>query len=87
MVQGYEEALGSKHTSTLNTVNNLGMLYANQGKLGEAEKMFMRALQGYEEALGMENVDRYIPALILGSNCPARLRPVWSVLFSRFDQI
>ena len=23
----------------------------------------MRALQGYEEALGMENVDRYIPAL------------------------
>src|SRR5437764_1428619 len=62
-LQGYKEALGSKHTSTLHTVNNLGLLYADQGKLGEAEKMYMRALQGYEEALGMENVDRYIPAL------------------------
>jgi tetratricopeptide (TPR) repeat protein len=51
-LQGYEEALGPKHTSTLDTVNNLGLLYANQGKLGEAEKMYMRALQGYEETPG-----------------------------------
>ncbi|OCK81058.1 hypothetical protein K432DRAFT_296369, partial [Lepidopterella palustris CBS 459.81] len=55
--------LGPKHASTLRTVNNLGLLYADQGKLGEAEEMYMRALQGYEEAVGMENVDRYIPAL------------------------
>jgi hypothetical protein len=27
-LQGYEEALGPKHTSTLGTVNNLGLLYA-----------------------------------------------------------
>jgi len=51
-LQGKEEALGPKHTSTLMTVNNLGNLYADQGKLGEAEKMYMRALQGREEALG-----------------------------------
>lgn len=32
-----EKALGPDHTSTLNTVNNLGVLYWNQGKLEEAE--------------------------------------------------
>jgi len=51
-LQGYEEALGPNHTSTLDTVNNLGNLYFNQGKLVEAEKMYERALQGKEEALG-----------------------------------
>lgn len=42
---------GAKHTSTLDTVNNLGILYKSQGKLAEAEKMYERALQGTEEAL------------------------------------
>jgi hypothetical protein len=28
-LRGYEEALGPDHTSTLDTVNNLGLLYAN----------------------------------------------------------
>jgi tetratricopeptide (TPR) repeat protein len=51
-LRGKEEALGPTHTSTLSTVNNLGLLYANQGKLGEAEQMYERALRGYEEALG-----------------------------------
>ncbi|KAL5389916.1 hypothetical protein DPSP01_001976 [Paraphaeosphaeria sporulosa] len=51
-LQGREEALGPKHTSTLMTVNNLGLLYADQGKLAEAEAMYSRALQGKEEALG-----------------------------------
>ena len=62
-LQGYEEALGAKHTSTLDTVNSLGNLYWSQGKLDAAEKMYMRALQGYEEALGDEIVKTYIPAL------------------------
>jgi hypothetical protein len=43
---------GPEHTSTLATVNNLGSLYADQGKLAEAEQMYERALQGYEKALG-----------------------------------
>ncbi|KIM98279.1 hypothetical protein OIDMADRAFT_167110 [Oidiodendron maius Zn] len=51
-LQGYEEALGLKHASTLWTVNSLGALYADQGKPAEAEAMYIRALQGNEEALG-----------------------------------
>jgi tetratricopeptide (TPR) repeat protein len=51
-LQGKEEALGPKHTLTLNTVNNLGNVYADQGKLAKAEAMYTRALQGREEALG-----------------------------------
>jgi hypothetical protein len=32
------------------TYHNLGLLYADQGKLVEAEQMYRRALQGYEKA-------------------------------------
>ena len=42
----------------------MGLLYADQGKLDGAEKMYQRALQGYEKALGLENVARHRPALI-----------------------
>ncbi len=37
-LQGQEKAWGPEHTSTLNTVNNLGNLYAKQGKLAEGER-------------------------------------------------
>jgi tetratricopeptide (TPR) repeat protein len=53
-LRGKEEALGVGHSSTLGTVNNLGLLYAAQGRLGEAEKMYDRALRGYK-ALGLDN--------------------------------
>jgi hypothetical protein len=33
-------------------VNDLGNLYKFQAKLEEAEKMYERALQGYEKAFG-----------------------------------
>jgi hypothetical protein len=36
---GWEKALGAEHTLTLKTINNLGILYADQGKLAEAEQM------------------------------------------------
>ena len=52
---GQETALGPDHTSTLSTVNNLGALYADQGKLELAEQMYMRALAGYETALGPDH--------------------------------
>ena len=48
-LQGYEKALGRDHTSTLDTVGNLGILYWNQGKLEKAKEMFERALEGYEK--------------------------------------
>jgi tetratricopeptide (TPR) repeat protein len=54
-LRGYEEALGAKHTSTLDIVNNLGILYWQQGKPKEAEAMYMRALRGKEEALGAKH--------------------------------
>ena len=47
----------------LGTVNNLGILYQNQGKLSEAEKMFQRALQGNEKALDVDNSMAYVRAL------------------------
>jgi hypothetical protein len=40
---GYEKALGPGHTSTLNAVQSLGILYRDGGKLAEAERMFMWA--------------------------------------------
>jgi hypothetical protein len=35
-----EKALGVEHTSTLETVNNLGNLYSDQGKLARAKQMY-----------------------------------------------
>ena len=49
---GKEKALGADHIFTLETVHNLGLLYAEQGRLGEAERMCDRALVGREKALG-----------------------------------
>jgi hypothetical protein len=37
---GKEIILGPDHISTLDTVNNLGILYSDQGKLKEAEEMY-----------------------------------------------
>jgi tetratricopeptide (TPR) repeat protein len=52
---GYEKALGLDHTSTLETVHNLGTLYLSQDKLAEAEQMYERALAGLEKALGPDH--------------------------------
>jgi tetratricopeptide (TPR) repeat protein len=34
---------------------NFGNMYSNQGRLDEAEKMYQRALQGFEKAWGAEH--------------------------------
>jgi hypothetical protein len=39
------------HTLTLETVNSLGNLYKDEGRLGKAEKMYERALRGYQKVL------------------------------------
>lgn len=36
---GREKALGPDHTSTLDTIHNLGNLYGDQGKLDVVEQM------------------------------------------------
>ena len=54
-LRGKEKALGAEHTSTLDTVNNLGCLYADQGKMAEAEEMYVRALRRYEKVKGADH--------------------------------
>lgn len=44
---GYNNLWGTKHTSTLHTVNNLGVLYKEQVKMEEAEAMYRWVLEGY----------------------------------------
>jgi tetratricopeptide (TPR) repeat protein len=39
----------------LDKVHNLGVLHVEQGKLDEAEQMYLRALAGYEKALGRDH--------------------------------
>jgi hypothetical protein len=41
----------TKHACLFSSM--LGTLYSSQGKLGEAEQMYERALRGKEEALGV----------------------------------
>ncbi|KAJ5641444.1 hypothetical protein N7490_005444 [Penicillium lividum] len=53
---GKETALGPNHSSTLDTVDDLGNLYGRQGKLDEAEQMYKRALAGKEKALGPDHI-------------------------------
>ena len=40
------------HAQTLTYVNNLAELLTEQGKLGEAEPLYRRALEGRESTLG-----------------------------------
>jgi len=54
-LRGKEKVLGAEHRSTLHTVNNLGNLYADQGKLAEAEQMYERALRGCEKPFGVRH--------------------------------
>jgi tetratricopeptide (TPR) repeat protein len=66
-LRGFEEAWGAKHTSTLDTVGNLGNLYNKQGKMKEAEEMYVRALGGYEEAWGAKHTSTLSTVGNLGS--------------------
>ncbi|RFU33666.1 hypothetical protein B7463_g2681, partial [Scytalidium lignicola] len=48
-------------------LHNLGDLYADQGKLAEAEKMYIWALQGNEEALGPDHTSKLSTVNNLGN--------------------
>lgn len=52
-----ENALGLKHTSTLFTVNNLRILYQDQGKLKEVKDMYVRKLAGCEKVLKPKHIN------------------------------
>ncbi|KAK5711258.1 hypothetical protein LTR15_012548 [Elasticomyces elasticus] len=51
-LNSYVKVPGEDHTSTLDTLNMLGVFYWGQGKIKEAEEMFWRALRGDLEAWG-----------------------------------
>jgi tetratricopeptide (TPR) repeat protein len=69
---GYEKVWGPEHTSTLNTVNNLGILYVDQGRHSDAEMMYNRALAGYEKALGPEHTSTLHIVNNLGNSTKAK---------------
>jgi len=48
-LRGKEKAWGAEHTSTLDTVHNLGNLYKNQGKMAEAVPRALRAVNDREK--------------------------------------
>jgi tetratricopeptide (TPR) repeat protein len=52
---GCEKTWGREHMSTLDTVNNLGVIYKELGRMEKAEQMLQRALEGYEKACGREH--------------------------------
>jgi hypothetical protein len=47
---GKEKTLGPDHTSAFSIVNNLASICRDQGKLDEAEQVFLRALAGIRKA-------------------------------------
>ncbi len=47
-------------------LDSLGNLYLDQGKLDEAEKIYERALQGNEKALGLEHTSTLLTINNLG---------------------
>ncbi|KAK5238550.1 hypothetical protein LTR47_000293 [Exophiala xenobiotica] len=52
VLAGTEQELGPTHIQTLQTFNNVGILYMDEGKLEQAEEYCLRALTGYEQELG-----------------------------------
>ena len=46
----YEKAWGAKYISIFNIINNLGLLYSDQGKMKEAKEIYLRALVKREKA-------------------------------------
>ena len=55
LVVGREKTFGPDHTSTLNTPNNLGRMYHDQGKLVKAKQTYQQALLGWEKAFGPDH--------------------------------
>ena len=58
--------------------HNLGDLYKDQGKLAEAEKMYQRALDGYEKAWGPEHTSTLDTVNNLGLLCKDQGKPAES---------
>ena len=51
------KALGLEHPDTLQSMNNLALLYQHQGKYADAEPLYKEALAGRQQALELEYPD------------------------------
>ena len=56
MYQRVLKAKETDHISSLQTANNLGNLYADNGRLKDVEKMYQHALKGKEKVLGLDHI-------------------------------
>jgi tetratricopeptide (TPR) repeat protein len=91
-LKGYGESLGVKHTSTLRAVNNLAVLYADQGKMKEAEEMYLRALKGKEEAWGPKHTSTLDTVYNLGNfyrdnGVPAKARQMYERAAKGYQEV
>jgi tetratricopeptide (TPR) repeat protein len=55
-LRGFKKASTQDSGHLLAAVHRLGMVYKAQGKLKEADEMYLRALQGYESELGAGHI-------------------------------
>jgi hypothetical protein len=60
-------------------VNNLGNLYANQGKLDKAEQIYRLALQGFEKAWSLEHTS--LRTVLPFRVCDVKMRITWTYLY------
>jgi tetratricopeptide (TPR) repeat protein len=51
----YEKTFGEDHPTTLDTVNNITMVFDNQGEYIKALEWYQRALDGKEKTLGRDH--------------------------------
>ena len=59
--------MGGDHPNTLNTMNNLGVLYCNQGNYIKAEEYYVKCYEGRLRALGEDHPDTLSSMNILGN--------------------
>lgn len=54
-LERYEQMFGAECPPALKTINNLGLLFTDQGSLPQLETMYLRALEGYQQTLSGEH--------------------------------
>lgn len=82
-----QKELGPDHISALVTINKLGVLYQDQGRLQEEEAMYQQALVGYEKVLGPDNWQTQCSREILSTLWKPQRRLGWEVVSRPFMQI
>ncbi|CAG8934788.1 unnamed protein product [Penicillium salamii] len=67
VIADFELNIGPHHSSTLEAVNDLGVLFSQTGRLNEAQKLLDRAFHGFEQNLGPQHTCTLRTVLHLGN--------------------